>query len=346
MDFLAELLSAPGPSSFESRPAAVWRARAESYGAEVRSDAYGSVFATFGAGGAPRVMLAGHIDEIGLLVTYIDEGGFLFVQGIGGWDPQQLVGQRVRVLGRERELVGLIGKKAIHLMEPEERRKVSRIRDLWIDIGARSREEALEHVRPGDVAVVEQPFLELLGGRFASKAIDNRLGAYVVLEAARRAADAGAEVVAVATVQEEIGGVGAKAAAYALEPDVAIAVDVTHATDVPGADKKQEGDRALGSGPELSVGSYVHRGVLERLRELAEGDAIPYTMGFAARHTATDADEIAGVRAGVPTAVVSVPIRYMHSPNETVDREDVEHTVALLEAFVRGLEPSLAFEQP
>lgn len=346
MDFLRELLTAPGPSSFESRPAAVWRARAEAHGASVRVDAYGSVFATFGDGGRPRVMLAGHIDEIGLIVTYVDDDGFLYVQGIGGWDVEQLVGQRVRVLGHGGERIGLVGKKAVHLMPPEERKKVSRLKDLWIDIGARSRAEALAQVAPGDVAVVEQPFVELLGGRVASKALDNRVGAWVVLEAARRCADAGAEVVAVATVQEEIGGVGARAATYGLEPDVAIAVDVTHATDVPGVDKKQEGDRGLGSGPELSVGSYVHRGVLERLRALAEREGIPFTMGFAARRTATDADHIAPVRAGVPTAVVSVPLRYMHSPNETVALEDLEHTVALLAAFVRGLEPGEAFAQP
>lgn len=348
LDFLKALLTAPGPSSFESRPAAVFRERAETLGLATRRDPYGSVFAVAGEGRRPRLLLSGHIDEIGLLVTHVDEHGFAWFKTVGGWDAQQLVGQRVRVLGRKGDVIGLIGRKPIHLMTPEDRRKVAKVEDLFIDVGAKDREEATKAVEPGDAAVLEQPLVELLGGRIASKAIDDRIGAYVALEVARRAAEAdiAAEVIASATVQEEIGGVGAAAAAFALEPDVAIAIDVTHATDVPGIQAKQEGDHPLGSGPELQVGSYVHRGVLELLRRTAEEEGIAYTMGTSPRRTATDADQLAKARAGVPSAVVSVPNRYMHSSNEMVDPADVEAVVRLLTAFAARLPDAHPIVQP
>jgi len=340
--FLKELTSAAGTSGFESRPAAAWRTRARELGATVTGDAYGNVFATFRPGGRPRVMLAGHIDEIGLIVSYVDEHGFLYVRPVGGWDPMQLVGQRVRVLGHGGDVIGVIGKKAIHLMSAEDRRKVPKMEDLWIDIGAGSSEEASRTVRAGDTAVIEQPFVELMNGRVASRAIDDRIGAFVALEAARRAGG-GAEVVAVATVQEEIGGVGARAAAFSLEPDVAVAIDVTHATDTPGLEKKLHGDVPLGGGPSLSAGSYVHRGVMERLRRTAEAQGITVSMGVSPRSTGTDADNIAPARAGTASAVVSIPNRYMHSPNEIVDLQDVERTIELLAAFIAGLEPDTRF---
>jgi len=344
-DFLHKLLMAPGTSAFEAQPAAVWRERAEAHGGKLQSDTYGNSFATFGAGGRPKVMLAGHIDEIGLIITYVDKEGFLYFKGVGGWDSQQLVGQRVRVVGYKGELVGVIGKKPIHLMENDEKSKVSTIDKLWIDIGAKDGEEAKKHVRAGDFAVIEQPFEELLNGRIVSKALDNRIGAYIVLTAARRAANSGAEVVAVATVQEEIGGVGAYIASHALRPDVALAVDVTHATDVPTVEKKQEGDKPFGSGPELSVGAYVHRGVLARLIETAEAQGVPYTLGTSPARTYTDADDIAKNRSGVPTAVVSIPNRYMHSPNEMIDPVDLENVIKLIVAFIEGLDDEVSFIQ-
>ena len=355
-DFLTSLLSAPGTSGFETRPADVYAAQAERYGAAVTRDAYGNVYAAFNtggdaggnAGGGPKVMLAGHLDEIGLLITYIDKEGFLYFKGVGGWDSQQLVGQRVRVVGYQGDLLGVIGKKPIHLMYEGDRNKVSKIESLWIDIGAKSGDEAKAHVRPGDFAVIEQPVVELLNGRLVSKAIDNRIGAYIVLEAARRAAaekPGGAEVVAVGTVQEEIGGIGAYIASHRLEPDVALAVDVTHATDVPTIDVKREGEKPFGSGAELTVGSYAHRGVTARLIETAEAAGVPYTVGLSPAHTYTDADDIAKNRSGVPTAVVSLPNRYMHSPVEMIDPEDLENVIKLIAAFVGGLEPGTTFTQ-
>lgn len=340
--FLKDLTSVAGTSGFESRPAAVWRARAEAAGAVVNTDAYGNVFATFRPGGSPRVMLAGHIDEIGLLVSYVDDDGFLYVRPVGGWDPMQLIGQRVRVLGHGGDVMGLVGKKAIHLMSADDRRKVPSMDDLWIDIGAADREEALRWARAGDTAVIEQPFIELLNGRVASRAIDDRVGAFVALEAAQRAGG-NAEVVAVATVQEEIGGVGARAAAYALRPDLAIAIDVTHAIDTPGLEKKIHGEVPLGGGPALSAGSYVHRSVMEGLRDTAAAAGIPVSMEVSPRFTATDADHIAPSRAGTPSAVVSIPNRYMHSPNEMIDLADVEKTIELLASYIASLDADARF---
>lgn len=280
------------------------------------------------------------------MITHVDENGFVWFKAVGGWDAQQLVGQRVRVLGRDGDVIGVIGRKPVHLLSAEDRRKVVKIEDLWIDVGARDRDDALAAVEPGDAAVIEQPLVELRNGRIASKAIDDRIGAYVALEVARRCGDVGCEVIASATVQEEIGGVGAGAASYALEPDVAIAIDVTHATDVPGVASRQEGDHALGSGPELSVGSYVHRGVLALLRSTAADEGIDVTIGTAPRRTGTDADQLARARAGVPSAVVSVPNRYMHSPSEMVDPHDVDAVVRLLAAFAARLPDAHPIAQP
>ncbi|MEM7734939.1 MAG: M42 family metallopeptidase [Deinococcota bacterium] len=346
--FLRDLLAAPGTSSFESKPAAVWRERATSMDAAVSTDSYGNSFATFNPNGAIKVMLAGHVDEIGLIITYIDEHGFLYFSGVGGWDSQQLVGQRVRVVGYKSELVGVIGKKPIHLMKREDASKVSKIEDMWIDIGAKDGSDAKQHVRVGDFAVIEQPFLELLNGRVASKAIDNRIGAYIVLEVAKQAAaeNADAQVVAVATVQEEIGGIGAYVASHSLEPHVAIAIDVTHASDIPSVDKKRTGESPFGSGPQFSVGSYVHRGVLNKLIEAAEAESMSYSLASAPAYTSTDADDIAKNRSGVPTAVVSIPNRYMHSPSEMIDLADVDSIVQILVAFIKRLSKDEELTQP
>jgi putative aminopeptidase FrvX len=342
--FLQNLLSTPGPSSFESRAAAVWREQAKSYGAKLDTDAYGNSFATFNKGAEPTVMLAGHIDEIGMIVTYIDKEGLIYFKGVGGWDSQQLVGQRVRILGYKGDVLGVIGKKAIHLMNGDDQKKVSKIEDLWFDIGAKDDVEAKQYVRVGDVAVIEQPYLELLNGRIASKAIDNRIGAYIVLESARRASEskAKAEVIAVAT----IGNVGAGTAAHELNPRVAIAVDVTHATDVPNVSKRENGDVPFGSGANLAIGSTIHRGVFNMLVETAETQKIPYTIEANPSRTYTDADQIAKARSGIPTAVVSIPNRYMHSPNETIDLGDLEHVIALIAAFIKRVDKKTKFVQP
>jgi endoglucanase len=346
--FLERLLDAAGPSGFEIRAARVWRQEAETLADEVTVDVYGNSFASLNPAGKTRVMLAGHIDEIGLQITHIDEDGYLYVAEIGGWDPQVLVGQRVRILAQGGGVTGVIGKKAIHLIEREDREKASKTKQLWVDVGASSRAEVTAlGVRVGDPMVLDQAMVRLGGDRIASRAIDNRIGAFIVLEALRMLADGrpGACVVAAATVQEEIGysGGGARTSAYALEPDVAIVVDVTFSSDVPDVDKKEVGERRLGSGPVLTRGSASHERVFEALARVAEAEKIPYTVQAAPKATRTDADGIYLTRRGVPTGLISVPNRYMHSPNEVVSLADVENTARLIAAFVRSLGPAADF---
>ena len=342
IDFLEHLLNAPGPSGFEVRAARVWRQQAEGFADRVWTDVTGNSFASVNPEGRPRVMMAGHIDEIGLQVTHIDKDGFLYFDTIGGWDAQVLVGQRVRILGGAGEVPGVIGKKPIHLMKASDRTKASKVRDLWIDVGAGDRDAAAElGLRVGDSAVVAASLVRLAGDRIASRAIDNRIGAYVVLEALRRLAESpgSAGAVAVATVQEEIGysGGGARTSAYSVDPDVALVVDVTFSTDAPDINKKELGEHKLGGGPVLSRGSAAHPVVFDRLAEVAEAEGISYSIQAAPRATRTDADGIHLVRTGVPTGLVSVPNRYMHSPNEIVSTSDLDAAANLLAAFVRSL---------
>ena len=337
--FLKGLLSAPGPSGHERGPAGVWRERVSGF-AGVRGDRMGNSFATVGEGGSPKIMLSGHVDEIGVVVTHVDDQGLIHFKGVGGWDPQVLVGQRILLSTRSGEIRGVIGKKPIHLMEAEDRKKASEIKSLWIDVGAKDADEAREQVRPGDVGVIDQEPLELPNGRLASRSLDNRTGAFVVAEALRllsEGEDSPAEVTAVASVQEEIGMNGARGSAFGLDPDAAIAVDVTHATDVPGVSKNENGDHALGSGPVITRASTLSPLVSDGLIDAAEREGIAYTIEADAGRTGTDADGIHFSRAGVATGVVSVPNRYMHSPNETVQLEDLENAALLVAAYVRAL---------
>jgi endoglucanase len=350
-DFLHRLLNAPGPSGFELGPARLWRAEAGQF-AEIRVDGGGNSFATVGPRSASRarpsrLMFAGHIDEIGVMVTHIDEDGFLYFETIGGWDPQIFVGQRVVLLGRDGEVPGVIGKSAVHLLKTEDRDKASKVSDLWIDIGAASRAEVQERIRIGDPGVLGSGVLELPNGRLVSRSLDNRTGAFVVLEALRllAAEPPEIEVTAVATTQEEIGhsGGGARPSASGLDPVAAIVVDVTHATDFPGAEKKRHGEVKLGGGPVLSRGSAVSPVVFDLLVETAEAESIPYVLSAAPRATGTDADAIFTAHRGIPTGLVSVPNRYMHSPNEMVAWGDLEHAARLLAAFARRVTPDSDF---
>ncbi len=346
-DTLLELLTAPGPSGYETAPAAAWRESARGF-AEVTGDTLGSSLARVpGTGGGPLLAVVGHIDEIGLIVTHVSDEGFLHFIGVGGWDAQILVGQRVELATRGGRVLGVIGKKPIHLLKEDDRKKVAEVKDLHIDVGAKDGDEARELVRIGDVAVIAGEPVELPNGRLASRSLDNRLGAYVALEAARLVAqDGGApgEVVAVASVQEEITFAGARTTAYALEPDVAVVVDVTHATDAPGIEVREIGKHELGSGPVIERGSIISPAVFELLHDTAEAEGIPFTIAASARSTGTDADAVHISRAGIPTGVVSIPLRYMHSPVELVQLDDVEATAKLLAAFARRLDEA-SFER-
>ena len=346
---LRDLLTSAGPSGVETAPAKVWRDAAGAFATEVRGDVMGSSVAVVPgrAEGAPTLAVVGHVDEIGLIVSHIDDSGMLWFGPVGGWDPQILVGQRVEVLAAGGRLPGVIGKKPIHLLQGDDRKKVAELKDLHIDIGARDGDEARERVRIGDVAVIAGEPVELPNDRVASRSMDNRLGAYVALETARLVAEAGgaeATVAAVASTQEETTAAGARTTAFSLEPTVAIAVDVTHATDAPGVDPKEAGGKhGLGDGPVLSRGTAIHPRVFELLEATARDEGIPFTVEAAGRGTYTDADEIFLSRGGVPTGLVSIPLRYMHSPVELVQLSDVQATARLLAAFARRLPGEAAF---
>jgi endoglucanase len=346
-EFLRRLLDTPGPSSFEAPPARVWRAEANRFADTVEADVAGNSFARLKGSGGPEVMFAGHIDEIGLMVTHIDDDGYLSFDTIGGWDPQVFVGQRVILLARSGQVSGVVGKKAIHLMEKDEREKVSKVEDLWIDIGAGTRAEAEARMRIGDPGVLAAGIMEFPNGRLVSRCIDNRIGAFVVLEAVRQLSGnrPRATVTAVATTREEIAatGGGARTSAHRLEPQVAIVIDVTHATDYPGIDKRRHGDVRLGGGPAISRGASVSEIVFEMLVETAEAEHIPYKIEAASRDTHTDAEAIFNAHRGIATGLVSVPNRYMHSPNEMVALEDLDRTARLLAAFARKLGPDTSF---
>jgi endoglucanase len=338
--FLKRLLETPGPSGFERDPARVWRDEARGF-AEVHGDVMGNSFAVVNPGGSPTILLAGHVDEIGLIVTYIDDSGYLYFGPIGGWDPQVLVGQRVRFRGREGDVVGVVGKKPIHLMKPDEREKASKLTDLWVDIGATTKAEAQARVQVGDAGVVDAPFLELPNGRIVSRAIDNRVGAFTVLEAARRYAEqpGAARVVAVATTQEEIAwrGGGALAGAVRIAPAMSVVVDVTFATDHPGVEKKEHGEATLGGGPVLTRGSVISPVAFGLLRDAAERLGLPYTVHAAGRESFTDADAIHNAREGIATALCSIPNRYMHSPNEMVAVDDLDRAAAVIAEACRAV---------
>jgi len=340
-DTLRSLLEAQGPSGYETAPSVAWRTAAERFSSDVSIDTMGNLTARVpGAGGGPTLALVGHIDEIGLIVTHIDDKGRLFFMGIGGWDPQVLVSQRVDVTTRDGVVPGVIGRKAIHLQEEDERKKAAEIKDLCIDIGARDGDEAKALVRVGDVAVIAAEPLEMANDRVVARAMDNRLGAYIALEAARLVAEAGDQawdVVAAVAVQEEIGLNGARALAHGLRPDVAIVIDVTHETDGLGVDPKRINTHPFGSGAVIERGAILNPKVSEQLIEVAEAQEIPYTLMASGRSTGTDADVIHFSRNGVVTGGIGLPLRYMHSAVEMVQLDDVAHCAKLLAAFAQGL---------
>ena len=344
--FLKKLLDTPGPSGFESAPAALWREEAARF-ATVSGDVHGNSIAIVNPGGSPTIMLAGHIDEIGVIVSYIDDDGFVYIGPIGGWDPQVLVAQRIRFLGRSGDVLGVVGKKPIHLMKPEDREKASKLTDLWVDIGAATRAQAEALLAIGDPGVIDARAIDLPNDRIVSRSIDDRIGAFVVLEALRRyAADPGeARVVAVATTQEEIAyrGGGALVGAQRVDPAMAIVVDVTFATDHPGAEKKELGEHKVGGGPVLTRGSVISPVVFRLLRDTAESLRIPFSVNAAGRDTSTDADAIHLARDGVATALLSVPNRYMHSPNEMVSLLDLDRAATLIAATCKAVTPATDF---
>ena len=347
MEFLKRYMETICPTGYEEEASRVWREEADRFADRTWADQHGNAFAVVNEGGSPRIMLAGHADEIGLLVTYIDEQGFLYFTGLGGWDTQVLPGQRVRIKTDNGIVLGVIGRKAIHLLEPDDRKKVVKMEDLWIDIGAKDREEAASLVSIGDPAVIDYDVAELRNGLMVGRGFDDRIGAFIVLEAARLASamHPKAAIYAVATSQEEIGVRGATTSAFGIDPKVGIAVDVSHVTDMPGLakQKKQIGDAKMGAGPIITRGPNINAVLYRRMLDSAKSNGIPLQLNAYPRPTGTDARAIQVARSGVATGLVGVPNRYMHSPSEVIHVDDVENCAKLIAHTVVGIDENTSF---
>ncbi len=344
--FLVDLLATPSPSGHEEPVQEVVRAYAGRFADSVTTDIHGNVIAAVNveAGEKPggrRVLFAGHCDQIGLLVSYIDDKGFLWVQPIGGWDPQQLIGQRMTVWAKEGPVPAVIARKPIHLLKTEERRRAVKMENLWLDIGATDGDDAKTVVRVGDPVTLDLGFREMRNGLASAPKMDNTTGLWVVIEALRRVVRRQPEVAvyAVSTVCEEIGLRGARTSTHGVDPDVGIAVDVTHATDCPTISKRQEGDLRLGGGPVIVRGPNMNPRVSDRLEAIAAERKIPFQLAALGRAAPNDANSIQITRAGVATGLVSVPNRYMHSAVETISLADIDHSADLLAGFAASLTP-------
>jgi endoglucanase len=343
LSFLRNLLETPSPSGFERPVQELVRSWAKSYADEVRTDRHGNVIAVRNPEGQPRIMLAGHCDQIALMVQYVDDNGFLYVQPIGGWDMQILLGQKLTVWTRTGPLSAVVSRRAPHLMTTEEKNKVPHFHDIWVDIGAKDRKEAEELVSCGDPVTFALGYQELRNQLVVSPAMDDKVGVWTVMETLRllHGRDLRAAVFCVSTVQEEIGLRGATTSAYGIHPTIGIAVDVCHATDTPGNDKKQIGETKVGAGPALFRGPNINPRVFERLEETAKSKEIPVQIRGAPRATGTDANVIQLSRDGVATGLIGIPNRYMHSPVEVVCLQDLERAAHLLAEFSATVTPEM-----
>ena len=340
--FLSELLHARSPSGYEAEAQAVFDRHVKPAADAYANDALGNRIATLNPKGDPVLMFAGHMDELGLIITYVNNHGYLYFDTIGGHDLSVISGRRVLIQTAAGTVKGVTGKRAIHLMDDEDRKKVPKKHEIWIDIGARSKKEALERIAIGDAATYDHELEMIHGSVGTARAFDNKVGAYVVGEAlirlSRERKKTAAKVVSVATTQEEIGVRGATTSAYFVNPHIAIAVDVAHATDHPDCDNRKFGETKLGGGPIICRGANINPKVFTRLIAAAKRLGLPHQIEADPRPTGTDARAIQMGRGGVATGLVSIPLRYMHTPSEVVDLEDVERCVQLLVEFAKGLE--------
>ncbi|MDD5070631.1 MAG: M42 family metallopeptidase [Candidatus Omnitrophica bacterium] len=336
--FLENLVAKISPSGFEEEASALWQSRTKKYADKIRTDVCGNSIAELNSGSDLKIMLAGHIDEIGYMIKYIDKEGFLYFACVGGIDAHLVPGQRVWIKTSRNRVLGVIGKKPVHLLRTEEREKVSKIDQLWIDIGANNDKEAKKIVSIGDVAVPAVGFETLSQDKVIGRGFDDKAGAFTVSETMRLLSGKKIKsaVYGVATVQEEIGLRGAKVSAYGISADIGIAIDVTFATDFPGMDKKSVGEISLGEGPVIARGPNIHPKLFQRLVAVAKSKKIPYQIEAIARATGTDANVIQLTKSGVATALISIPLRYMHTPVEVISLKDLENTAKLLSAFIES----------
>ncbi len=334
--FLKDLLAAPSPSGFEQPAQKVWRAYMAPFADRVTTDMHGNCIAALQDGRPTRILLAGHVDELGFMVNYINDDGFIFFKTIGGFDLNIIPGRRVRIHTKNGIVPGVTGKKAIHVMTEEDRKKKLEIENLWIDIGVKNKAEAQSLVRVGDPITYAESFEVVRGPVVASRAFDDKAGSFAVGEVLRLLAGQtfDAAVYAVSTVQEEVGLRGARTSAYGIDPKIGVAVDVCHATDHPDIDRKRVGEIKLGGGPAIARGPNISPVVEQMLIEAAEAEGIPYQLEAAPGGTGTDANAIQLTRAGVATGLVSIPLRYMHTAAEVISLEDLVNVSRLLAAFI------------
>ncbi|MGE4286167.1 MAG: M42 family metallopeptidase [Phycisphaerae bacterium] len=335
-NFLKELLNTPSPSGSEMAAAKLWRERVGEKVSQVTSDSHGNSIAVLNPEAKFKFMLAGHIDEIGLMVTYIDENGFLYTGQIGGMDSGILTGQRVKILTDNGPILGVIGRKAIHQMKPEERKKAVEMENIWIDIGADNKEAAEKRVTVGDPVVIAVDCEDLDDDKIIARGTDDRVGAFIVAEVMRELADRDINicVAGVATVQEELGLRGARTSAYSIDPDAGIAFDVNFASDHPETDKKTLGEVKLGAGPNLQRGPNMNPVLNKALFDTAKKHGIEYQLTCNPRATGTDANAMQVSRGGVATTLISIPNRYMHTPVEIVSKKDMEAIIKLVVEFL------------
>jgi endoglucanase len=334
-DFLKRLVDTPSPSGYEQRAQRVFRDRVSAYTKEIRTDVMGSVYATLNPGGSPRIMLAGHVDEIGFQVRYISEEGMLYFGNIGGQDIVVTVGQRVIVHTASGQVPGVLGRTAVHLIDPEDRKKMPSFDDLWIDIGAKDKADAESVVAIGDCVTYQHELQRLRGDVCVARGFDDKMGVFIVAETLRLLSKKSlkAAVIGVSTVQEEVGMRGAHISAYDVNPQIGIATDVGHSVDYPGGDKKKVGDIKLGKGPMITRGANINPAVFNLLVKTAKELKLPYQIQAAPGATGTDANIIQLNRAGVATGLISVPLRYMHTPNEIMNLNDIENAAQLIAGF-------------
>lgn len=342
--FLFDLLNTPSPTGWETGGQRVWAKQVRGFADRVENDSYGTAWATLESRGkkAKRVMLEAHADEIGFIVKQITKDGFLRLDRVGGSDTATARGRRIHFLGEKGTVIGVIGNTAIHLRKDKTDEKSPKIHELYVDVGASSAEEVAKlGLRVGIPGVYADGAEEFGKNRLVGRALDNRLGGFIIAQVLARLAKArtkpGASVIAVNAVQEEIGGHGARMAAYRLMPDVCIVLDVTHATDTPGIEHAVHGEVKLGAGPTITHGTCNHPNVVKRLLDVAAEQKIPIQHESSSRYSGTDTDVIFNVREGIPSALVSLPLRYMHSVVEMADLADVEKTIELLVRFVESV---------
>ena len=348
LSFLKTLINTPSPVGHEVRGQRVWLDYASQFADETFSDAYGNCVAVLNKGGSPRLMLAGHADEIGMAVNYIDEDGYVYVRKLGGVNPAISKAQRVVIHTRNGAVKGVIGNVAPHLMKEDKDPKPTRMHDLFVDLGVKNKKEAQKLVQVGDPITITAEFDLLRNDLAIARAFDNRIGTFAVAETLRLLKESKArlqaEVCAVSNVQEEVGLLGARQIAYSLKPDVAVVVDVTHATDYPTVNKPQHGDIKVGCGPSLTHGGCNHPEVVARLEEVAKAKKISLQHEATSGTSGTDTDVIFWTRGGIASALVSLPNRYMHSPVEVVSLRDLEQIPQLLAAFAASLKKQEEFK--